>query len=60
MRTVAATFLLFGSMFAVGGTVLLLPRVALPAFICAAIGGSALAWLRRYVRLEDGGPASVA
>jgi SSS family solute:Na+ symporter len=60
MRTVAATFLLFGSMFAVGGAVLLLPTVALPAAASAAGGGLALVWLRRYARLEDGGTTRVA
>ena len=38
MRTVAATLLLFGAMFALGGALLLEPRTAVPAALVASVG----------------------
>ncbi|MDX1579115.1 MAG: sodium:solute symporter family protein [Gemmatimonadota bacterium] len=46
-RTVAATFVLFGSMFALGGAVLLEPGLTLAALLVAAAGGAGLWRLRR-------------
>ncbi len=57
LRVVGATFLLFGSMFAVGGVVLLLPRVAIPSALVAALGGLALVRLRRHGTAGEGGGA---
>ncbi|MFV1987236.1 MAG: sodium:proline symporter, partial [Gemmatimonadota bacterium] len=57
LRVVAATLLLFGSMFAVGGALLLLPSVAFPAGVVATLGGAGLLRLRRYGSAREGGIA---
>ena len=48
LRTVAAAMLLFGGMFALGGALLLEPRVALGAALVAAIGGTTLRRTRTW------------
>ncbi|MGI9174548.1 MAG: sodium:solute symporter family protein [Rhodothermales bacterium] len=49
LRTLAATLILFGSMFAVGGFLLLKPDVGLAALLVAVIGGIWLRMLRGKV-----------
>jgi Na+/proline symporter len=57
LRVVGATFLLFGSMFAVGGVVLLMPGIAIPSALVAALGGVGLIRLRRHGSAAEGGIA---
>ncbi|MDH3733969.1 MAG: Na+:solute symporter [Gemmatimonadota bacterium] len=47
LRTVAATLLLFGSMFAVGGALLLETRLTVGAALAAVLGGAGLVAIRR-------------
>jgi len=56
-RTVAATLLLFGAMFALGGLLLGAPGTWLPSLAVAAAGGVALLWSRRARRTRVGGAA---
>lgn len=56
LRVVAATLLLFGAMFTLGGGLLLEPRVWVPSALFAAVGGLALLRLRRLEPTGPGGP----